>query len=83
MHFVLRTFMEIGELIGSFQKCHRLDASCGFYPLDASLSSNHIKLVVFIKSVKIRLDATLYFQTCCKLLKQFMEQTAAHISHLK
>ena len=41
---------------------HRLDASCGFFWLDANLLS--------ICTVKIRLDTTSDLQTYCKLLKQ-------------
>ena len=46
------------------QKHHRLHVSCGFFWLDASLSSR------CIESGKITLDTTSYLQTCCKLLEQ-------------
>ena len=48
------------------QKRHRLEASCGFYRPDAICQK-----VVSIKPVDfIRLAATWYLHTCCKLMKQ-------------
>ncbi len=56
------------------QKRHRLDASCGFYRPDASCRQQVVSSLLTssscIKSVNIRLAATWYLQTCCKLMKQ-------------
>ena len=50
------------------QKLYRLDAGCGFYQLDASLSSSCASLLASsrcIKYVKIRLDTESLVQTTC------------------
>ena len=55
------------------QKRHRPAANCGFYRLAASCQQIAASLLTSSscsKSVKIRLIATLYLQTCYKLLKQ-------------
>ena len=55
------------------QKRHRLAASCGLYRLAASCHQVAASLLTSSscsKSVRIRLAATRYLQTCCKLLQQ-------------
>ena len=67
------------------QKHHRLDASCGFYRPDAicqQVVSSLLTLSSCIKSINIRLAATLYLLTCCKLTKQLASNLAACSSQL-
>ena len=64
------------------QKRHRLAASCGFYRLDASLSTSCSKLVNFIK-----LQQDCENQTCCNLifadLLQVVETTCIKLANIK
>ena len=41
----MRVFLNFHVPITQPEKCHRLDASCGFYWLDAGLPSSYIKSV--------------------------------------